>query len=120
MAFPYSPEALEPLPPPYEILELQPGVPVDLEIVAYRIGRITIKPRFPGAPPEKTVAAVRVFLTERCKPTFPHYYDITSARLVAQLIPILLGGLWRTHIIRIVRDAPGPKAHFSVQLIPKP
>jgi len=119
MAAIYSPEALEPLPPPYEILELEPGVPVDLEVTGYRIGRITIKPRFPGAPPEKTVAAVRVYLTERCKPTFPHYYDITPQRLVAQLIPILLAGYWRTHIIRIVRDVPGPKAHFSVQLIPK-
>jgi len=112
-------EKLEELPPPYEILELAPKTPVVLEVTSYKIGKMKISPRYPGAPPEKEVAAVRIYLTEKSKPTFPHYYDVTSTRLVAQLVPILVAGQWKSFNIQIERDIPGPKAHFSVSLVPK-
>jgi hypothetical protein len=110
---------LEELTPPYEILELLPATPVVLEILSYKIGKMKISPRFPGAPEEKEVAAVRVYLSERSKPSFPHYYDITSSRLVAQLAPILVAGQWKDFNVQIERDIPGPKAHFSINLVPK-
>jgi hypothetical protein len=112
-------ERLEELDPPYEILELAPKTPVVLEITSFKIGKMKISPRFPFAPPEKEVAAIRVYLTEKSKPTFPHYYDITASRLVAQLAPILAAGQWKAFNLQIERDIPGPKAHFSVSLVPK-
>lgn len=112
-------EELEPLPEPYEILELVPGEPVRIKVVDWKMGKITIHPRFPGAPPEKTIAAIRIYTTKDYKPTFPHYWDITPKRLVYQLGGILTKGIEPGYVLEIVRDVPGPRAHFTVQLVPE-
>jgi len=119
----YIPEdlqKLEELPAPYEIYEFVPGVPAYFEVTDYKIGRIAIHPRWPGAPEEKTIVAIRLYVTPKCKPTSPPYYDITPARLVYALAPILASGKWRGYWLRIVRDIPGPKAHFQVSIVTGP
>lgn len=113
-------EKLQELPPPYEIFEFQPCQPAYFKITSYKIGKMTISPRFPGAPPVKTIVAVRLYVDPTTKPYYPHYWDITPSRLVHQLAGLLTQripeGMW----LRIHRDIPGPKAHFSVSWVEKP
>jgi len=117
-AEPLNLEAVEWLTPPYEIFEFQPCQPAVFHVVGYKIGKIRIAPRWPGAPPQKLVLAIRLYVTPESKPMFPHYWDITPARLVHQLAAMLVRGIPPGMRLRIHRDIPGPKAHFSVEWVP--
>jgi hypothetical protein len=111
-------DAVEWLSPPYEIYEFQPCNPATFSITDYKIGKIRISPRWPGAPTEKIVIAIRLFVKPETKPAFPYYYDITPSRLVHQLASMLVHGVPHGMRLRIHRDIPGPKAHFSVEWVP--
>jgi hypothetical protein len=113
-------ERLPELEPPYEILEIPPAVPVYLKVTGYKLGKMTISPRYPGAPPEKDVIAIRLFVDPETKKHYPLYWDITPARLVYQLAPMLVQGIPKDKWLRIYRDIPGPKAHFSVAWVEVP
>jgi len=117
---PYVPpvDQLEPLDPPYEIVDFEPGRPYIFKIIDWKIGRITIVPRYPGAPPTKTIAAIRLYAAPGGKETFPPYWDITPSRLVYQLAVILTQGIPEGMALEVVRDEPGPKAHFQVRWVP--
>jgi len=113
-------EELKELPPPYEILELEPCTPVYLKPVDWELGKITITPRWPGAPPSKVVECVRIHVDPKTKKYFPYYWDITPRRLVHQLAPMLAQGIPEGMWLKIHRDIPGPKAHFEVAWVEKP
>jgi hypothetical protein len=110
-------ETLPFLDPPFEILEFEPGKAYEFTVAAFKIGRLKIKPRWPGAPEEKEVIAIRIFVPKEEKPQFPHYWDITPSRLVTQLAAMLIAEFPRQRRIRVLRDIAGPKAHFSVQWV---
>jgi len=113
-------EELKVLPPPYEIFEFVPCQPAYFKIVDFEFGKVIIHPRWPGAPPVKEVIAVRLHVDPVTKPFFPHYWDITPSRLVYQLAGMLVHGIPEGMWLRIHRDVPGPKAHFSVSWVEKP
>ena len=113
-------EELKTLPPPYEIYEFEPCKPAYFKVVDWEMGKITIKPRWPGAPPEKVVECIRLHVDPETKPYFPHYWDITPRRLVYQLAALLTYIPRDKPWLKIHRDIPGPKAHFSVQWVEKP
>jgi hypothetical protein len=110
-------EVLPVLDPPYEILELEPGKTYTMTVEAFKIGRLTITPRFVGAPSEKEVIAIRIHVPKEEKPHFPYYWDLTASRLVYQLAEMLIHGWPTQKKIRIFRDIAGPKAHFSVSWV---
>jgi len=112
-----DPNSLEPLPPPYEILELEPGKPVRIKVLGYKIGRMTIHPKYSAGAFEKTIVAIRIFTDEESKPTFPQYWDITPSRLVYQLAPLLANHNMIGRTIELYRDIPGPKAHYQVRIV---
>jgi len=113
-------EKIKTLTPPYEIFEFVPCQPAYFKIQDYEIGKVVIHPRWAGAPPSKEVIAVRLHVDPSTKPYYPHYWDITPSRLVHQLAGMLIAkipeGMW----LRIHRDIPGPRAHFSVGWVEKP
>jgi len=113
-------EALPWLDPPYEIYEFQPCKPATFKITTYKIGKMTIVPRWPGAPPQKTIIAIRLHVDPKTKQAYPYYWDITPSRLVHQLASLLIQGIPEGMALRIHRDIPGPRAHFSVEWIPAP
>lgn len=117
---PYVPpvEQLQPLDPPYEIVDFEPGRPYRFTIVAWKMGRITITPRYPGAPPTKTIAAIRLYAAPGAKETFPPYWDITPSRLVYQLAVVLTQVTTFPVTLEVTRDVPGPRAHFQVGIVP--
>ena len=112
-------ESLPELPPPYEILELKPGETRRLTVVRWGIGRAVIHPRFPGAPREKTVRVIRMWVPEEEKPLYPHYWDATAGTLVPQLYAILrdVGVPPHKAVIEITKVGAPPKARFSVRLV---
>lgn len=110
-------EKLPELAPPYEILELEPGKEYKFTVAGYEVGKMTIVPRKYPSPGQKTVVAVRIHVPQREKPAFPHYWDITPARLVYQLIGMLTAQRPEGRIISITRDQPGTAAHFSVKFL---
>jgi len=118
MVLPPEFETLPILPPPYEIFEFSPCEETIWHIVAYEVGRMTIKPRWPGAPPQKEIVAIRLTMHEEFKEVPPPYWDLCPGRLVWSLIPLLQAGEHLKNYILIHRTVPGPKAHFSIQLIP--
>jgi len=82
------------------------------------MGRITIMPKYPGAPPVKTIAAIRLYAAPGAKPTWPPYWDVTPSRLVYQLAALLTQGIPENMMLEVIRDVPGPKAHFQVRWVP--
>ena len=113
-------EELKFLDPPYEIFEFEPCTPAYFKVVDYQVGKITITPRWPGAPKEKVVIAIRLYLDPYTKKYFPKYWDITPSRLVYQLASILTAGIPDGMWLKIHRDVAGPKAHFLVQWVSRP
>jgi len=111
--------SLRPLPPPYEIYEFEPQKPVTFDIISWEIGTMEIQPRYTPAAGRKKIIAVRLHVTPESKPYFPHYWDITPSRLVYQLAGILSQGVPEGYLLKITRDIPGPKAHFSAEWVPK-
>lgn len=105
------------LPKPYEIYEWSEGESREFTILKYERGELEIQPR-DGRDP-KMITVLRLHVPEGEKPEFPHYWDMTSARLTAQLLGMLPppGGLpLRVSITAIGR---APRTHFSVSRIPE-
>jgi len=113
-------EKLPVLEPPYEIYEFEPCTPAYFKVVDFKIGRITIHPRFPGAPEVKIVECVRLYVDPETKKYYPPWWDITPRRLVYQLAGMLTRGIPENMWLKIHRDIPGPKAHFSVEWVERP
>jgi len=90
-----------------------------LKPIRYELGEIIIRPRWPGAPPEKVVLAMRIHVDPETKPYFPYYFDFTSRRGVAMLQPmidrIIVEGLW----LHICKRGVAPKAWFEIEAKPE-
>jgi len=106
------------LPPPWEILELEPCKPIRIRVLRYEFGIIAIKPRWPGAPPEKIVKAVRLHVDPKYKPYWPHYWDVTPRRLAYQLAEIVKRPDISDFELVIHKVGEPPKAWFEVRLEP--
>lgn len=110
-------EGVETLPPPYEIVELEPGKPQVFDFTDYKIGKVSISPRWPGAPPIKEVLAIRLYAREGAKEYYPFYWDLTPARLTHHLAGMLTKGVPEGKKLKITRDIAGPRAHFGVEWV---
>ena len=77
------------IPGPYEILEVAPGDAVEFHVVRYRTGKMRIHPTWPGAPEERIVDGIRIWVPPEDKEWLPHYWDVTAGHLVASLKPLL-------------------------------
>lgn len=74
---------------PYEILELADGETVTFHVERYETGKMIIHPTYPGAPEEKIIDGLRVFVPLADKEYLPSYWDVTGGHLVAGLKPLL-------------------------------
>jgi len=99
---------------PYELLELQDGQSVSFHVQAWEEGQATIRPAH--APAGKVIPILRVSVSEREKPAFPHYWDITSARLVAQLRPHLGRGDLKSLLFTVTAHGFQTKKSFTLDI----
>jgi len=101
---------------PYEIYDWTDGETREFTIERWEEGDLEIHPR-DGRPP-KMITVLRVHVPEKEKPAFPHYWDLTSSRLVAQLkalLPMRRRGRTRIKVTAIGR---APRTHYSVTWVP--
>lgn len=101
---------------PYEIYEWGDGETREFTIERWEEGELEIHPR--DGRPSKEIKVLRVHVPEEEKPTFPHYWDLTSSRLVAQLRPILRTRKYGRTRIKVTAIGRAPRTHYSVSLIP--
>lgn len=101
---------------PYEIKEWRDGETQTFTIEGFEVGELEIHPR-DGRPP-KTIQVMRVHVPAEEKPEFPHYWDMTSQRLVAQLKSLLPPTLIGPFPVTITAIGTAPRTHFSVSRIP--
>ena len=106
------------LPGPYEILDLADRESVRLRLVSWERGTIVIHPRWPGAPIEKEILALRLHLAAGVKPYPPMYYDVTSVTLQAQLLPMLMERGFEMYEYIITKFGVAPRARFTVERVP--
>lgn len=101
---------------PYEIYEWEDGRTEEWSVLDWEVGELTIQLRTREG--TKDITVLRIHLDPEQKPEFPHYWDLTSARLVAQLKPILgARGLGPAHV-SITAIGRAPRTHFSVTKLP--
>lgn len=102
---------------PYEIYEWEDGKSEEWTILSWELGELTIQLR--SREGTKDIEVLRIHVPPEEKPEFPHYHDLTSARLVKQLQGILpRGGLGSTKL-RITAIGAAPRTHFSVTNLPE-
>jgi len=102
---------------PYEILELRDGQGVTLKATKYDLGRMRIKPRYPGAPAEKEIQALRLHLGAGVKTVGPPFWDVTSQTLIAQLKPHLEDLVKSGREFRITAHGEAPRKRFTLELL---
>jgi hypothetical protein len=105
------------LEPPAEILELGDRQIVEFHVLKYQLGDMKIKPRYPGAPQEKVVRTLRLWVPPEDKPVGVPYWDITSQTLIAQLVPLLDQAIKEKKKIRIQAFGVAPSKRFTVTVL---
>lgn len=105
------------LPGPYEIYEWRDGEERVFTIERYEVGELEIHPR-DGRPP-KMIQVLRVHVPVEEKPAFPHYWDLTSSRLVAQLQSVLGAHRGSRRQVKVTAIGQAPRTHFSVTWLPE-
>lgn len=101
---------------PMSVLELQDGQSLSFRVVRFELGTATIKPAH--APDGKLVQVLRVHVRPQDKPAFPHYWDITSTRLYAQLLPQLRVESLFSRLFTITARGIPPKRNFTLEVRP--
>ena len=101
---------------PYEIYEWKDGETREFTIERWEEGDLEIHPR-DGRPP-KEIKVLRIHVPVEEKPEFPHYWDLTSSRLFAQLRAILQTRRLAVHRVKVTAIGRAPRTHFSVTHIP--
>ncbi len=104
------------LDPPFNPLELRDGDSVSFRVVRYELGTKLIYPEH--APQGKLVNVVRVHVRPEDKPDFPHYWDITSAKLGAQVLPQLRVEPLYSRRFTITARGIQPKKTFTLEIAP--
>ena len=102
---------------PYEIYEWSDGETKEFTIEKWEEGDLEIHPR-DGRPP-KMIKVLRIHVPVEEKPEFPHYWDLTSSRLFAQLRAILERRRLATTRVKVTAIGSAPRTHFSVTHIPE-
>lgn len=102
---------------PYEIYEWEDGKTEEWTILSWELGDLTIELREREG--TKEIQVLRIHVPAEEKPEFPHYHDLTSARLVGQLQGILPRGGVGPMKLRITAIGAAPRTHFSVTPLPQ-
>jgi len=109
-------EELKELAGPFEIFELTDGQTYRLRVTGWELGKVMIHPA--DRPAGKLIRALRVRVPAEIKTDYPPYWDITSQRLVAQLLPYLQQPGYVSKEFVITKHGVAPKARFTLEVRP--
>ena len=107
---------LKPIPGPFEIMELADRETLTITPERWELGKAKITPR--DGRPEKEIRILRLHVSPADKPTLPHYWDVTSAHLVAGLVGYLDAKSSKRLTFRITKQGTGPRARFTLDATP--
>ena len=104
------------LPGPYEYLELADGESLRLAITRSEEGEAVIHPRYPGAPEEKRVPCLRLYVAEGYKPAGAPYWDVTSKTLIARIRPHLAELAAEKKEFVLTAHGTGPRKRYTLEI----
>ena len=116
----YEPEKLPPLRKTAEIMDMRDGDSAKLIITDWEAGRMTIHPRYPGAPKSKIICGLRLYLQPETKTIGPPYFVLTSKTLIESLTPYLERPDFDQKLYTITKYGVEPKARFELEVEPLP
>lgn len=102
---------------PYEIYEWVDGITEEWTVLSWEVGQLTITLREREG--TKLIDVLRIHVPPEEKEFEPYYWDLTSARLVAQLRGLLATAGRGPMRISITAIGVAPRNHFSVTRIPE-
>lgn len=103
---------MQPLPGPYEVLELEDEGILQTKISSFEVGEVLIHPAY--KPDGKLIKALRIHVPEADKAYFPFYWDVTSQTLIAQLLPYLEQPGYAQRTYEVTKHGVAPKARFTL------
>ena len=113
-------ESLPELVSPFELFDVKDGEGIEFVPVGYERGRMTIYPHYLPPGTAKVVPVIRIHTEPRWKEIFPHYWDITSKTLQAQLIPHFERPDYRNFKYKVTKHGVAPRARFTLEVVPFP
>jgi len=102
------------LPEPVETFDLTTDEKAILRVTKWGLYSHLIHPTWPGAPPEKLVIALRVWMAPGYEGPRAPYWDIHQGHLISILYPFLQREDFRDFELEIVKRGAPPKAYFEV------
>jgi len=99
---------------PMELLELEDGASLTFRVTRWEREDAIIKPAH--APQGKVVSVLRVHVPTEDKPIFPQYWDITSKRAIAQILPWLERPGFERKVFKLTKLGVKPTAHFMLDV----
>lgn len=100
---------------PQEFLELADGETKTLRITRFEVGETIIKT--PQAPQGKAIDVVRVHVLAAEKEHAPYYWDISSKRLMALILPKLQAGGYQEKTFVIKASGVKPAKWFDLEVL---
>ncbi len=99
---------------PMELLELNDGETLTFRVTRWEKEEAIIKPAH--APQGKVVTVLRIHVPIADKPIFPQYWDVTSKRAIAQIVPWLEKPGFERKTFKLKKLGEKPTAHFVLEV----
>ena len=99
---------------PMELLELNDQETLTFRVTHWQKEEAIIKPEH--APQGKVVTVLRIHVPIADKPVFPQYWDITSKRAIAQIVPWLERPGFERKTFKLKKLGEKPTAHFVLEV----
>jgi len=109
-------EELPELPLPANFMDFNRQECYEFRVLRWFRAKLVIRPTYPGAPKEKLVRVLRVFVPEEFQPVGPGFWDIAQGTLQAQLLPILMRPGFEAYVFRVCRVGVPPARRFRVEV----
>jgi len=101
---------------PFEYLDLDDGQSVRLKVTRFEWGEGVIHPRYAGAPAEKVIPILRMYVVSGFKPTGAPYWDTSSKTLQGQLRPLESQIVKDGREFVVTAHGSGPAKRFTVRV----
>lgn len=102
---------------PYEIYEWVDGATEEWTVLSWELGQLEIVLRERAG--TKLIDVLRIHVPPEEKEHEPYYWDLTSARLTAQLRGVLSTAGRGPMRISVTAIGAAPRTHFSVTRVPE-
>lgn len=108
-------KALPPLPEPAETFDVLTDEKFVLRVERWGLYQHLIHPTWPGAPSEKLVIALRLWMQAGYEAARAPYWDVHQTHLISTLYPFLQREDYKDYEIIVTKRGTPPKAYFETE-----